>query len=568
MTADWTRYLGAGEVPTVNMVHGAVVMETLARAGVEEVVISPGSRSTPLTLAAARNPDLLSVPVLDERSAGFFALGLAKASGRPVGLICTSGSALAHYLPAVIEAHYSRTPMILLTADRPPELQECGSGQTIDQMGIFGKFVRTEIALGVPEGRRESLRYFRSTVLRGIRLALGSAPGPVHLNFPFRDPLAPLGCEGAGVYDEPIVLDDFVGDIERLERRRLETRFGALRKIREQYERGWILLGGPFFNDEVKGLRGVANLGRLLGFPILADVISSARGRAGEFGALITRYSQILEKGLPNELMPEAIIQIGTLPTSKRLRAWLESIRGEVDYYQVDDGGGDRDPLRMGSRVLEIDLEGLADVSLGGQRESEYGRRCLSLEEQLEDGSLEIDGGDPLVGRSIVEVIQGYLSEGMTLFFANSLAVRWGEDYFQPVSKNLILSANRGANGIDGNLSTAFGLVYRGGRGICLIGDLAFLHDSNGLLLAREVAGHLTILVIENGGGRIFERLPVAGASDAFERFFLTPQAVEMEHLCAAHGIGYTRVSNRGELERALAAEVPGRGCRVIGLVC
>lgn len=560
MIADFTRYLGPGEDPTVNMAWTAVLMETLVRAGVRNTIISPGSRSTPLTLAAARCPGLRATVVLDERSAGFIALGLSRCEGAPAALICTSGSAVAHYLPAVIEAYYSRTPLILLTADRPPEMKDCGSGQTIDQVGIYGRYVLWEALVGLPEAGPVAWRGIRAIAQRAVREAMGPRPGPVHLNLPFRDPLAPFAdASGDGILEIPIHLDGIVGGIEPVRRRRLETRLEPVRDLRARSERGLILLGSPYFTDEAAGLRGVAVLSRLLGYPVLADVVSSARGHADLFRVLVTRYDRLIERGLEPGMIPEVIVQIGGLPTSKRLRGWLAGMRDRLYRVQVDSGYEDLDPVRMDGGWLDVDLEGLSGLALPGEGESAFALAWRDAEALMQaDVTTE-------PGAKICQVIAESIPEGSVCCFASSLAVRYAEAGFPAVGRNLTLTANRGANGIDGNVSTALGYAIAGRTVFSLCGDLAFLHDLNALLSVPEITGSLTILVIENGGGRIFDRLPVSGVADGFERFFRTPQWVEIGPLVRGFGLDYDAVGGPEELAKVLSSPWDG-ACRVIGL--
>lgn len=566
MRADFSRYLGAGEIPTVNMVWTAVLAETLSRAGVRRIVLSPGSRSTPLALAAARCPGLEVTPVLDERSAAFIALGMARESGRPVGLVCTSGSAAAHYLPAVIEAFYSRAPLLLMTADRPPELQDCGSGQTIDQVGIYGRFVIWSANPGLPEADTGSLRTIRQTAVRAVRESLGPRPGPVHLNLPFRDPLAPFPLgDGRGELDTPVDLGALVDGVEPVSQRRFETRIEGVRRLRERSARGWILLGAPYFLDEQRGLQGVGILSRILGYPVLADVVSSARGRANVLDGLITRYDQMIRKGIGPEWVPEVVIQVGGLPTSKPLREWLKGIRDRCDYFQVDDGSGDLDPNRMDGGRLEIDLESLADLGMPGEGRSDFVEAWRTAEASVEFDSGGAEGSTGWSAEAVCGLLAHTVPEESVLFFASSLAVRHAENGFPAVSRNLTLTANRGANGIDGNVSTAIGYAIAGRTVFCLCGDLALLHDLNAFLSVSEITGSLTVLVLENDGGRIFDRLPVAAVADVYDRLFRTPQAVTIESVVRGLGVDYAAVRRLEDL-RAQIGNSNQALCRVIGL--
>ncbi len=540
----------------VNSAWGALTMEVLARLGVETVVTSPGSRSTPLTVAAARNPRIEALTILDERSAAFYALGLAKRTHRPVGLVCTSGSALANYWPAVVEASMSGTPLLLLTADRPPELRACSSGQTIDQLKFFGDYVRQFHELALPEVRAELLAYLRQTLVHAVSIALGPNAGPVHLNFPFRDPLAPeITAEGAvvdageleaaaTVLTRPCeaVTDAGAIDIVALERLSSHTK-------------GIIVVGAenPRSGDEAFA-DAVAMISDKLGWPVIADVLNPLRNHAGENPALITTYDTFLRNEAQAEaLKPTAILQLGSLPTSKVLRAWLDSL--DVVSFLLSSRPVNIDPLHRIATPLLGDAHELAEQLQHQRAESSWVAQWSAVDtktvELLDESMQKVD---TFFEGKVSWLLSRHLPVGASVYLANSMSVRYAEYFWQAGSRAYSIFCNRGANGIDGTLSTALGVAHGGRPTVLLTGDLALLHDSNGFLAASQLKGSLTVIVVNNHGGGIFEHLPVAQMEPPFESYFATPQSVDLAKLCAAYGVVHQQLKDWAALEEALGA--------------
>jgi len=537
-------------------------MEVLARLGLETVVISPGSRSTPLTVAAARNAKLEAIPVLDERSAAFFALGLAKRTRKPVAVVCTSGTAGANYFPAVIEASMSGTPLLVLTTDRPPEMRDCHSGQTIDQLKLFGDYVRAFHELALPEVGL--LRYLRQTLVHAVDRAVHVNPGPVHLNFPFRDPLTPE--PGADPVVEVVTMEEAATVTVRV--CESVTAGAALDTVAVErlasHGRGLIVVGAmrPSESDEAFA-DAVAMLSSKLGWPVLTDVLNPLRGHAGEFKTLVTHYNAVLrDSATADELAPDAVLQIGSLPTSKVLRAWLERV-DPVSFLLVD-RPGNTDPLHRVGTPLNGTAHLLAET-LGRQSVDEaWGNRWREVEAET---AKRIDAGmeaeEALFEGKVAWLLSRHLPVGASVFLANSMTVRYAEAFWKAGGRANPVFCNRGANGIDGTLSTALGCAHRGKATVALCGDLAFLHDANGMLAARELRGGLTVIVVNNRGSGIFEFLPIAKQEPPFERFFATPQAVSIAGLCEAHGIGHRRVETWDALMECIE-RLPDKGVRVI----
>jgi len=520
-------------------------------------VISPGSRSTPLTIALVRHPDVEVIPVVDERSAGFFALGHARGSKSPVVLLCTSGSAGAHYLPAMIEATESAVPLIAVTADRPPELRDCAAGQTIDQNRLFGRFASWYHEMAVPEARIAQLAYLRQTARQAWDR---TAVGPVHLNAPFRDPLPPIDDDGTAREVGQVIDEDWFGQPENLTKGRAEIRI----QQRVTTTRGLIVAGPAAPEDTAFYVERICAISRSTGWPILADVLSPLRQNAPADITIVSTYDSILRSASKaRELTPRYVLALESWPTSKVLRNWLEQTQAEM--LMVSAQVGSKDALHGKTReisveatALEIVGEAPADPSYEQQwreADAQAGQKIDDWMEGRDDGFFE--------GR-VAWSLGKTVPDGSLICVANSMPVRDLEYFWKSSARGLDVAFSRGANGIDGTLSTALGQAHRARRRVYLLtGDLAFLHDSNGLMLAQELVGNLTVVLINNSGGGIFEHLPVAEFEPPFERYFATPQSVDIGKLCAAHGVKHEQVKCWGTFTAAMESETPS-GMRVL----
>jgi 2-succinyl-5-enolpyruvyl-6-hydroxy-3-cyclohexene-1-carboxylate synthase len=527
-----------------NALWCSVLAETLVRRGVAQAVISPGSRSTPLTMALVQNEGIEAIPVLDERSAAFFALGLAKQTRKPVVLVCTSGTAGANYFPAVIEAHESGVPLIVITADRPPEMRDCASGQTIDQQKLFGGFVKFYHELVVPEASVAMLRYLRQTVAHAVERT--AAGGPVHLNAPFRDPLPPIADATA----QELAGEDWAAFFAHL-----DAPASVVKQIvawSTQATRG-VIVAGPGTDAA-----SVNTLVKTTGWPVLADVLSSVRHQSVK---VVAAYDVILRNAeLARVLTPDVVLCLGGWPTSKVLRSWVEA--GGAEIWLVAEGEANRDALHGRTRFIQAEVSALNVTAK--PVDTAYSQAWREAEAQAAKALSEgLKTEKTLVEPQVTATLAAHLPEGTPLFVANSMPVR-DLEYFWPANmRGVNVYFSRGANGIDGTLSTALGVAHGNVPTVLLTGDLALLHDTNGFLSVPQLRGSLTIVLVNNGGGGIFNHLPVAQFNPPFEKYWATPQSVDFAKLCAAYGVAHVVVNDVVQLS-ALVAELPVTGVRVL----
>ena len=537
----------------LNAALARALVDEWARAGVRLATVSPGSRSTPLALALARDLRITVHVVLDERSASFFALGAAKASGRPVVVLCTSGTAAAELHPAVLEAFHARVPMLVCTADRPPELRDTGAGQAVDQLKLYGDAVRWFAEVGAPSEADLASPYWRAVAARAASAAAGPPAGPVHLNLAFREPLVPTGgpveaFEGraAGV---PWVASSnrrpapAPEDVARL----------ALAVAAEA--RGAVVAGWGADVDPV----AVERFAAAAGWPVLADPISGARQGPNA----VSTYDAILRgPGAAEALRPDVVLRLGAPLTSKAAGAWLDP---SVPQILVDPDGVWLDPARGAAERIAADPTALLEAVVARVGASVRPEPSTWLRSWLEaegkaraalDRFLD-DWPEPFEGRVARDLVDA-LPAGSTLVVGSSMPVRDVESFARARAGVRFLS-NRGVNGIDGFVSTVLGTAGGATAGpvVALCGDLTFLHDAGGLLGVTRRGLTAVIVVVDNRGGGIFNFLPQAGLAE-FETLFGTPQDVDLAALAAVHGVSSERVGKADELvpavERALAA--------------
>jgi 2-succinyl-5-enolpyruvyl-6-hydroxy-3-cyclohexene-1-carboxylate synthase len=547
-----------------NTALASAFVEELARSGVREAVIAPGSRSTPLALALWRQEGIEARVIVDERSAGFFALGAALAGGRPVAVLCTSGTAAANLHPAVCEADESNVPLIVLTADRPPELRGIGAGQTIDQLKLYGSAVRWFCEVGTHEADDEGLLHLRSVACRAHAAAAGDArPGPVHLNLPWRDPLGPephpedvtassaLALEGrpggrpltqvprgGGPAPSPTMVDAMAGH------------------VRED-ARGLIVCGRQ---PDPALAEPVAALARATGYPILAEPTSQLRLGPHDRDLVISAYDAIARVG-GEALEPELIIRFGDLPTSKALRAWLAGL-GEVHQVVFDPSFGWNQPTRAAVVIVRTDPIALANDLAGAVDEGERGdwaERWRAADRAAADAiASELEAASELSEPAVHAGLGELYADGDLVYTASSMPIRDQEAFLRPGSAAVRFLANRGANGIDGLISSGIGAAAATGSPTWIVtGDLGVFHDSNGLAALRDASAPVRIVVLDNGGGGIFELLPQAEQLDRddFEALFATPVDIDAGGLAALHGLAHARVESLSELADAARSD-------------
>ncbi|MEL6382663.1 MAG: 2-succinyl-5-enolpyruvyl-6-hydroxy-3-cyclohexene-1-carboxylic-acid synthase [Cyanobacteria bacterium J06626_18] len=582
----------------INTLWASVLVETLVRSGLTTAVIAPGSRSTPLTVTLATHPKIDTVPILDERSASFFALGHAKASNRATLLVCTSGTAGANYFPAIIEAYESQVPLLVLTADRPPELRDCTSGQTIDQQKLFGRYVRSYAELALPKADLKQLRYLRQVVAQFWQQCHTSVAGPVHLNCPFRDPLAPIvdnhAHKLANAIDEQFfrhiapypslgntsLVSEKAHDIEpphTTHQSGTLHQSGTFAEIAYpltnlpsalgQTERGIIIAGPAQPQCPQAYCQAIATLSATLGWPVLADGLSPLRNWASLNPHLVTTYDSLLRHTHHAEpLIPEQVIQLGALPTSKVLRQWLEQT--DPTRWIVTQAGRNQDPLHGAAVHLPLSLVDLVTALQSVQRSPTAYCKAWCEQAAIARQKLanQMQSHTDLFESKLSWLLPTLLPPETPLMIANSMPVR-DVEWFWPLNNQKIQPYfSRGANGIDGTLSTAMGIAHHHRRAVLLTGDLALLHDSNGFLNANQRDFHLTILLINNQGGGIFEMLPISQFDPPFETFFATPQTVDFGTLAAAHHIAHQCIRTWEELETTLS-HMPSSGVRLLEMI-
>jgi 2-succinyl-5-enolpyruvyl-6-hydroxy-3-cyclohexene-1-carboxylate synthase len=549
---------GPTTIRNTNALWGAVGVGTFESLGLKHVVISPGSRSTPLASAFAESKKITSHVILDERSAGFFALGIAKASREPVALLCTSGTAVANYLPAVIEARLSSTPLIVLSADRPPELRDCHSGQTITQNNIFGVYPVWTTEVAVPSSELNLLRYWRQTLVDAWQRAQGPIAGPVHLNLPFRDPLHPGEKEDGLKLPKSFVLKTFTTLPHTLS---ITPNLlpESLVTILPKTERGVIIVGPHAFVEREEYTQALLQLAQLTGWPLLVDGAGTMRGDLAKSNHLVSAYDHVLRNpSAAKQIRAEYAVIIGPLPTSKVLRQWLKTT--DLPAIQLNRPSDNTDMTH--SRWTRLD--GILHPSAKNfkSKQSKYLSLWNKFEKQSVSKLQKIVDVDWAFEGKVVSLIDEALGSDDCLFIGSSMPIRDLEWFYHPAGPGPEILSNRGANGIDGTVSTALGASIEGKRTVLVCGDLTFLHDSNALLTATGHTGDLTILVINNQGGGIFNHLAVAEKNPYFEKLWATPQIADISKLCAAHLVRHHSANTWAELRKLL--EVRGRGVRVI----
>ncbi len=555
--------------PNRNTLWAEAIVEEFVAAGTTTAVIAPGSRSTPLTVAFADHADIELYTHLDERSAGYFTLGRGRFTEAPTPLVCTSGTAAANFHPAVIEAHQSRVPLVVLTADRPPELHDSGANQTIDQQDLYGDAARWQHTLPEPEPTGRKLRSVRVTIARAIAEATGTPPGPVHLNVPARKPLEPTP-----------VPDDVPNDIDKQSPLGATGRDAAfvstadgrqtvatgvvesLAATVDAADRGLIVTGPA--NSPTPTREAVEQLALATGFPVLADPLSGHR--FGHTSAPICGgYDSYLDAdGWP---APDVVLRFGASPTSKTLRKFLKRV--DTRQYLIDPAAQWREAEFTATDLIPADptwlVTRLAKTVAGSDAHSQWCERLLAAEqihwETVSSSGAYFEG-------AIAATVARAMPAGGTLMVSNSMPVRDLDRFAQPRETPIRVFGNRGASGIDGITSTAFGLRSAAtGPVALLIGDLAYYHDMNGLLAAGRFDLDLTIVLVNNDGGGIFHMLPIESFDPPFTEQFRTPHGLDFAPTGTLYDLNFTRVQDHDTLSERFTTAIETDGTTVIEAV-
>jgi 2-succinyl-5-enolpyruvyl-6-hydroxy-3-cyclohexene-1-carboxylate synthase len=518
----------------INSFWGYLLIEELARNNITSFIISPGSRSTPLTIAAAENKKTDKIISIDERTAAFHALGYARATGNPAVVICTSGTAAANLFPAIVEAKKSQIPLILLTADRPPELRDTGANQTIDQVKMYGNYLNWQFDLPCPDIQIPA-KFVLSTIDQVIHKAKNNPPGPVHLNCMFREPLEP------GQQDLPKEYINFVSKWEKsgnpytkyypVSTHMNDADLKNVAEFINSANKGLIVIGKLRNRSEQEAVSEFVNH---LNWPVFADITSGVRKDISE-NQLVTYFDQLLlSESTINSINPDIILHFGQPLTSKRYLNTIEK-QSPQTYIQFHSGDERLDPAHLVTQRISGDLSSVCrqliqhvvpkfDQSINEKFKNQTSHIISILEEQcLPDNKIsEI---------SIASMISKNLPENQGLFLASSMPIRDFDMYAGANIRTGDISANRGASGIDGTLATALGFA-RGleKRVTVVMGDLALLHDLNSLSLIRNSRHPITIVLINNRGGGIFSFLPVAEFDHVFEKYFATPHQYKFNY--------------------------------------
>jgi len=522
------------------------MVDELVRCGVRTALTSPGSRSSPLVFALIRDGRLACHSLIDERSSGFFALGSAKATGMPAVVTCTSGTAAANLLPAVVEAWEAGVPMIVLTADRPPELREVGAGQAIDQVKLYGQAVKWFFELGTHEATPGRLRWARTLACRLVWAALDERPGPVHLNVALREPLVPPP-------DLPADASARSGGRPRLLRSGAgaDGSVPALAAHLAGARRPLLVVGRSEPRPGRAGAgQAVAAWAARYGVPVLSDPLGGARRGAGA----VAHYDALLrDEAFAAQVVPDLVVRVGDLPTSKPLRGWLAALPEETVQVAFDPAGAWHDPDGVLALVLAADPASALEAARAGEVEEGW----AATWEEADAAAARALGetlGDGLSEPGVAAHLLATLPADAALVVASSMPVRDAET-FGPVRDDppRVLS-NRGANGIDGTISTALGVACaHPGPTVLLTGDVTVVHDLGGLAACARAGPALTIVLLDNAGGGIFDFLPIAAAGAGYEEHVATPPQVDFAHAAAMAGLAYRTVGSLGEIAVAEA---------------
>jgi 2-succinyl-5-enolpyruvyl-6-hydroxy-3-cyclohexene-1-carboxylate synthase len=544
-----------------NILWAKIFVNRLANLGVKYACISPGSRSTPLTLSFAEEERIKKYVVVDERSSGFFALGLANQTNSPVVLVTTSGTATAELYPAIIEAYQQRIPLIICTADRPPELINTGANQTINQNNIYQNHIFKSFNPGTPDITRETLNHIHSISLRAFEVSINE--GPVHINFPFRKPFEPDSYTDE--IDSALIEGLLSKANEKLILNKEESgeSFTSLAEKLIKVEKGLFIVGPGKYGREFD--HQLSQLSTKLGFPVLTDGTSNIRFGKSNF---ISNSSAFLRsKKFKETYDPSVIIQFGAVPTANTLQKFFAE--SKADKYLINKHGDWKDPSNTALEVLSYSAETfcyeLNNLITKSNSNSEWIDTYAKADLVSENQKVELfNEADVSFESKLVSDIIGLMPEQSNLMLGNSMPVR-DVDFFGSSDKNLNIFSNRGASGIDGLNSTAIGIAAGSNNPTALlIGDLAFYHDSNGLHTAYKYEIPLTIALIDNNGGGIFGMLPIAEHKEQFEQYFRTTLNIDFSKIAELYNAEYHEIKNSDELKETFKEAINSKSLNIL----
>ncbi|MHA6260231.1 2-succinyl-5-enolpyruvyl-6-hydroxy-3-cyclohexene-1-carboxylic-acid synthase [Sporosarcina sp. CAU 1771] len=519
--------------------------DALLNAGVKSVVISPGSRSTPLAYAFNLTKELKVYIQIDERSAGYFALGLAKATGEPVVLLCTSGTAASNYYPAVTEAHYARVPLVVITADRPHELREVGAPQAIDQIRMYGNHVKYSVDFPLAENNFEIDNFIDRHIRRALSVGLSAPIGPVHLNVPFREPLG----INFDFEKTPATFKKYMKSTGELDSFVKEE----LVKMLQHGKQGFIIAGELPVGIDKKVFWQFA---KALNWPVLCDSLSNLRSEVPLNCAslCIDSYDALLKsESFCEKAIPDTVIWFGAQPVSKPLALYLKKVRPET-VIAIDESPEFRDPIGVVTHHIQSEANAVMKV-LVDKQETSYAKlwsEANANASSIIEGYVGTDTDEGAYNQRLFK----HLPNGTDLISGSSMPIRDVDTFFQKTNRDVKIFSNRGTNGIDGVVSTALGIQAARQRPTwLLIGDLSFLHDVNGLIATRFHETDLTIVIMNNDGGGIFSYLPQANEETHFEKLFGTPTGLTFNHVAAMYDAQYTAVNSVANFEKELLVE-------------
>lgn len=523
------------------------IVSALVASGVEKVVISPGSRSTPLAYAFASTKELEMHRQVDERAAAFYALGLAKATAKPVVLLCTSGTAAANYYPAIVEAKYARVPLIILTADRPHELREVGAPQTINQVRLYGENVKWSAEFPIPDNAPQTLPFIERHTVRAVNIATTAPFGPVHLNIPFREPLMID-------FKEELPKSSYIKSYTN-ELTPSKQAIAEFTHILERTTNGMIIIGELPLGTDTNHLW---NFIREVKWPVMIESLSNLRTEVPEDCQVyaISTYDALMKnERFKQNVRPQTVIRFGAQPVSKFLMQFIVQANPQ-SYIIIDEDPMYRDSTHMSTHFIHaLPGEWLSEIELQHSvAEIEY-VQFWKMADLLASDVIEKYSDYADDEGAMVQSLLANFEEEADIFVSSSMPIRDIDTFLLSTNRSVQIFANRGANGIDGVTSTALG--FSNGRKMrktyLLIGDLAFLHDTNAFIASRYQNCDLTVIVMNNDGGGIFSYLPQSKVEAHYEDLFGTPTELTFEQVASMYNMEYEKANTKAELINTLA---------------